>query len=181
MRSVFAIVAFVVAAFASCGAHAAVGAADAGHLVLSYTVPVKATPAQAYAATTDIARWWSAEHTYSGNAANLHLDARPGGCWCEKLAAGGVEHMRVVLAMPGKLLRLAGGLGPLQSGALAGTLTFEFKAGADGNAIAVSYVVSGYIDGGLDKIAAGVDKVLGDQLQRLQQFADSGAAAAKPK
>ena len=181
MRTVFAIIAFSVAAFGCCGAHAAVGAADAGHLVLSYTVPVKATPAQAYAATTDIAHWWSPDHTYSGKAANLHLDAKPGGCWCETLAGGGVEHMRVVLAMPGKLLRLAGGLGPLQSGALDGTLTFEFKTGADGNAIAVSYLVAGYIDGGLDKIAAGVDKVLGDQLQRLQQFADAGAPAAKAK
>lgn len=177
MRNAASVLVFVLA---TCGsvAQGAVSAADAGHLVLSYTVPIKASPAQAYAAAVDVAHWWSSEHTYSGSAANLHLDAKPGGCWCERLAGGGVEHMRVVLAMPGKLLRVSGGLGPLQSGALNGTLTFEFKSGADGNAIAVTYLVAGYIDGGLDKIAAGVDKVLGDQLQRLQQYADSRVAAA---
>lgn len=158
---------------------AAVGTADANHLVLTYTLPVRASPGRAYAATVDIAHWWSADHTYSGNAANLHMDAKAGGCFCEKLAGGGVEHMRVVLAMPGKLLRLSGGLGPLQSGALNGTLTFEFKPGADHNQIDVSYVVAGYIDGGLDKIAAGVDQVLGEQLQHLQQLANSDKTAGK--
>ena len=165
-------------------ARAEVAEADAGHLVLHYAVPVKAAPANAYAATTEIRRWWSSVHTYSGDAKNLHLDAKAGGCWCERLKDGGsVEHMRVVLAMPGAMLRLSGGLGPLQSGALAGTLTFEFKSGKDGNQIAVTYVINGYFAGGLDKVSGGVDHVLAEQLQRLQQLIDTGSApgAAKPK
>jgi len=162
-------------------ATAAVVEADAGHLVLGYSLPVKASAAQAYAATIDIARWWSSDHTYSGDAKNLHLDARAGGCWCERVKGGGVEHMRVVMARPGAMLRLSGGLGPLQAAAVNGTLTFEFKSGKDGNEIAVSYLISGWFKGGLDKVATGVDGVLGSQLQRLQQQLDGARPAAAAK
>lgn len=166
--------------FAATCARAAVDEADASHLVLRYELPVKAAPARAYAATVDIAHWWSAEHTYSGDAGRLHLDAKAGGCWCERWKAGSVEHLHVVMAMPGQMLRLQGGLGPLQSGAVDGTLTFEFKQGKHGNAIAVSYLISGYFAGGLDKLAQGVDGVLATQLQRLQRFVD-GVPLAVPK
>jgi uncharacterized protein YndB with AHSA1/START domain len=166
---------------AAASARAAVAEADASHFVLNYTLPIAATPARAYAATVDIAHWWSSDHTYSGDAKNLRIESKPGGCFCEKLAGGGVEHMRVVLAMPGKLLRLSGGLGPLQAGAVSGTLTFTYRSGKDGNAIAVSYAVAGHVDGGLDKIAAGVDQVLGAQLQHLQRRADGAGSAAGAK
>jgi len=163
-------------------AAAAVVEAGADHLVLNYTLPVKATPAKAYAATVDIAHWWSPDHTYSGDSKNLRIEARAGGCFCEQLKNGSVEHLRVVLAMPGQMLRLSGGLGPLQSGAISGTLTFEYKGGKDGNsAVAVSYLISGYFGGGLDKLGGAVDDVLGSQLQRLQRLVDSGSAEVGPK
>ena len=149
-------------------AHAAVAESDAAHFKLAYTLAVPATPARAYAATVDVAHWWSSDHTYSGDAKNLNLRAQAGGCWCEKLPGGGVTHMTVLAALPGRLLRLGGGLGPLQSGALNGTLTFEFAAKDSGTEIKVSYSVAGWFDGGLDKAAPGVDKVLGDQLERLR-------------
>jgi uncharacterized protein YndB with AHSA1/START domain len=159
-------------------APAAVAEADASHLLLKYTLPVKAAPARAYAAAVDIARWWSSDHTYSGDARNLRIDARAGGCFCERLKAGGVEHMRVVMARPGAMLRLSGGLGPLQAAAVNGTLTFEFKSGKDGSELAVSYLVSGWFNGGLDKVGGGVDAVMTSQMQRLQRYIDTGKAAA---
>lgn len=153
-------------------AHAAVVEADAGHLLLNYKIASKATPARAYASAADIAHWWSSEHTYSGAAKNLHLDARAGGCWCEKWDGGSVQHMSVLLAMPGKLLRLSGALGPLQAGALDGTLTFQFKATDSGSETTVGYAVSGYYPGGLDKLAGGVDQVLSAQIERLRQLGE---------
>ena len=49
------------------------------------------------------------------DAKNLSIDARPGGCFCEKLPnGGGVEHARVVYVAPREVLRLSGALGPLQ-------------------------------------------------------------------
>jgi len=178
---IFLIGAWIVALCASADTPAAVRDVDANHLLLNYTLSVKASPAAAYANVVDIAHWWSSDHTYSGSAANLHMDAKAGGCYCEKLPGGGVEHMRVVLAMPGKLLRLSGGLGPLQSGALNGTLTFAFKPGSEGSVIEVNYAVAGYIDGGFEKIGSGVDQVLGQQLQHLEQLANSDKVPSPAK
>jgi hypothetical protein len=76
------------------------------------------------------------------------------------------------------MLRLRGALGPLQSGAVDGTLTFEFKHTGDASAITVSYLISGYFAGGLDKLAQGVDGVLGAQMKRLQRFVDGAPVAA---
>lgn len=160
-------------------AHAAVTEADASHLVLDYAITVKAAPAAAYAHATDVAHWWSSAHTYSGEAKYLRLDARAGGCWCEKWPGGSVQHMQVLLAMPGKLLRLSGGLGPLQSGALDGTLDFAFKAAASGTEIKVRYAIAGFFPGGLDKVGGGVDQVLGAQLERLRQLGEGLTPAAE--
>src|ERR1700693_1962429 len=60
------------------------------------TVRVAAAPDKAYAALLQPSRWWNSEHTFSGSAANLVLDARAGGCWCETLPDGGsVENLHV--------------------------------------------------------------------------------------
>jgi len=163
---------------------AAVTEADAQHALLDYTISVKTPPAQAYAHAADVARWWGSDHTYSGDAKNLHLDARAGGCWCEKWDGGSVQHMTVLLAMPGKQLRLSGGLGPLQSAALNGTLTFDFKASEAGTDIKIHYVFGGFFPGGVDKVAGGVDHVLGAQIERLRQLNEGllpTAAARKPR
>jgi uncharacterized protein YndB with AHSA1/START domain len=130
---------------------------------------VAATPAQTYAMLGRIGEWWERSHTYSGDAANLRLQLRPGGCFCERLKGGGVEHMRVVYAEPGKRLRLQGGLGPLQGEAVAGTLTWTLKAVPGGTEVTQSYVVGGFVRGGADKLAAPVDMVLGQQLQGLRR------------
>src|ERR1700744_2031091 len=97
------------------------------------TAHVAAAPDKAFAALLRPSRWWSSEHTFSGNAANLTLDARAGGCWCEKLPDGGsVEHMRVVFLSPGKVLRMRGALGPFQSLAVDGVMTWAVKPSANG-------------------------------------------------
>ncbi|HEV2748151.1 MAG TPA: SRPBCC family protein [Allosphingosinicella sp.] len=145
-------------------------AAPGGFEVESRAI-VAANAAQTYAALGRIAEWWNGEHTYSGDAANLRLEARAGGCFCETIPKGGgsIEHMRVVYAQPGVTLRLQGGLGPLQQYGVAGTLTWSLKPAANGTAITQTYVVGGYIPGGADKLAPMVDKVLAEQLGRLQK------------
>jgi len=160
---------------------AAVTESDAQHLVLDYSITLKADTAKAYANAADVAHWWSSEHTYSGDAKNLHIDARAGGCWCEKWQGGSVQHMSVLSAMPGKLLRLSGGLGPLQSAALDGTLSFNFKQiDSGGSEIKVHYVVAGFFPGGLDKVAGGVDQVLGAQVERLRQLGEGVVPSEAP-
>jgi hypothetical protein len=130
---------------------------------------VPAPPAAVYAQIARIGDWWNPEHTYSGKGANLSLALEAGKCFCERLDNGGsIEHLRVVYADPGTgVIRLQGGLGPLQSEAVSGTFSWALKAVDGGTEITQNYVVAGAIRGGADKLAPLVDMVLGEQLDRL--------------
>jgi uncharacterized protein YndB with AHSA1/START domain len=137
------------------------------------TVHVAAPSDKAFAALLQPARWWSSEHTFSGNAANLTLDARAGGCWCESLPDGGsVEHLHVIYVAPGKVLRLRGALGPFQAMAVDGVMTWSVKAAASGTDISLSYVIGGYAKDGFENLAKGADHVLGEQIERLRKLID---------
>jgi hypothetical protein len=157
----------------------AVQVTPAGFIV-RHEASVKASPAKVYATLVgQVGSWWDARHTYSGDAKNLSLDPRPGGCFCETLNdGGGIEHMRVVYVAPGEVLRMFGALGPLQASGVAGSLTWKVTSAAGGAKVELSYGVGGHADGGLDKIAPAVDRVLGEQLQRLKLFIETGAPSA---
>jgi uncharacterized protein YndB with AHSA1/START domain len=148
--------------------------APAGFTV-KVVVEAAAPVAQVYQALTNrIGSWWENAHTWSGNAANLSIDARPDGCFCEKLpGGGGVRHMTVVYADPGKLLRLTGGLGPLQDLAVTGVMTWKLTEAGGKTTIEVSYRVGGYVPGsaGIGALAAPVDAVVTAQVTRLARFA----------
>jgi len=138
-------------------------------------VTVHASQARAYASVVhDVGKWWDSAHTYSGRSENLSINATAGGCFCEKLPGGGVRHMVVVLAIPGKLLRLSGSLGPLQELAVTGSMTWTFTSQAEETVVEVRYAVGGYSPEGLQKIAPAVDRVLAEQLERYGHFVDTG-------
>ena len=138
------------------------------------TVTVNAPAARAYAALTKIGSWWNKDHTWSGDSANLSLEARAGGCFCEKLPGGGsVQHMAVIFADPGKMLRLSGGLGPLQDLAVAGVMTFAFSEANGMTTITVTYKISGYMAGGLNALARPVDAVVTEQVMRLKTYVEA--------
>ena len=139
------------------------------------TAVVKAGRETVWAALVEPARWWNKDHSWSGDARNLTLEPRAGGCFCETLPGGGsAEHMRVVQARPGSLLRLKGALGPLQSEALDGVLTIELKTVDGATSIEWTYVVGGYARFPLQEIAPAVDSVLGEQAGRLAALMESG-------
>ena len=141
-------------------------------------VDVAASPARVYRTLVDrVGQWWDPEHTWSGRAANMSLDASPGGCFCEKLPGGGVRHLMVVYAEEGKLLRLNGGLGPLQGLAVAGSMTWTFANANGGTRLVLTYTVGGYAPGGVDAIAKPADGMLTGQVQRLKRFIETGKAA----
>jgi hypothetical protein len=151
-------------------AQAEVLSAGPGGFQLRHQVSTALAPDAAYQRFLSIARWWSDAHTYSGRAAGLSIDARPGGCWCEQLANGGaLRHMTAIYLDPGKALRFEGGLGPLQPMGATGVMTIAFKPAATGSGSAVTlvYNVSGYAAEGLAGIAPAVDQVLAEQLARF--------------
>ena len=147
----------------------------AGFLVRN-TAAINAPPAKVYAALTDgVGGWWDPAHTFSHNARNLSLDAKPGGCFCERLPdGGGVQHMSVVFASPGKLLRLSGAIGPLQEAALAGTMTWNLLQAGGGTTVELNYTVGGFRAGGFRDMPTVVDGVLRGQLARLKAFIETG-------
>jgi len=68
---------------------------------------VQASPAQLWQTVVQLPRWWSGQHTCSGQATNLSFDAQAGGCWCERWGDGNsVQHGQVVLVQPGRTLRV---------------------------------------------------------------------------
>jgi len=118
-------------------------------------------------------RWWSAEHTWSGDSKNLYFD--PSGCFCERLKRGAVRHMTIVYNDGATTMRLFGGLGPMQFTGATGHMGFVLKPAGARTELTVTYDVGGYAKGGLaETLAAPVDKVLGQQVGRLKAYVESG-------
>lgn len=159
-----------------CTIHAEVIDSAANGFTVRGLVEVNTDSANVYRhLVKDIGKWWDPEHTFSGLSKNLSIDAKANGCFCEKLDNGGsVRHMTVVYAMPGKMLRMKGGLGPLQSLGVDGSLTFLLYQSGKGTAVEMSYAAGGYAPGGLQAWAKPVDKVLQNQLKRLKNFIETG-------
>ncbi|HEY3637370.1 MAG TPA: SRPBCC domain-containing protein [Rhizomicrobium sp.] len=150
--------------------------AGAAGFTVEETVDIPAPPDQVYQALVTPSRWWSSDHTYSHDAANLSLDPKAGGCWCETLAGGGsVQHMTVVNAIPRKMLRLRGALGPLQSMAVDGAMTITLNADGKITHLTLIYTVGGYAKGGFTNISKAVDRVLGEQTERLRLLLETGS------
>jgi uncharacterized protein YndB with AHSA1/START domain len=148
-------------------AAAEVTTSDSGFTVRNNAM-VAAPPAQVWAALVQPARYWSPQHSYSGNSANFSLEGRAGGCFCETLPDGGsVEHLRVTMVQPNRLLRLSGALGPLASEGLAGGMTWQLEPAEGGTRVTLTYVVGGNMRFERATISTAVDGVLREQLQRL--------------
>ncbi len=159
--------------------------AGPGGFNIRYVVDAPEVPAPTvWAALADVAKWWDPNHTYTGDARNLSLDPVVQGCFCEKLSLySGVEHARVIYAMPAKVLRLSGAFGPLQEFGVAGSLTWQIEPAGRGSRITMTYSVGGYADRPLSEWAPIVDEVLVAQAKRLGRLVNAGMpeGAAKPK
>jgi uncharacterized protein YndB with AHSA1/START domain len=141
---------------------------------LAIDTHIAAAPDKVYAALIDPARWWSSDHTFSGDARNLHLDAKAGGCWCETLPSGGsVLHLTVAYIDPGKALRLRGALGPFQGLGVDGALTWKLKPAANGTDLSVVYILGGYNKDGFAELSKAADGVLTTQIGRLKKLIET--------
>lgn len=157
-------------------ASAAVLSADAASFVVTQSYETKADAATAFASLIEPKRWWSSQHSWSGDANNLSLDARAGGCWCERWNGGEAEHARVIFIAKDKQLRVSGAFGPMQAMALNAVLDVQLTPTAAGTRIDMSYTVNGSTMSKLDRLAPAVDGVLAEQFGRLQSLLDTGSA-----
>lgn len=128
------------------------------------------------AAVENVGDWWHGDHTISGFANNLYIDARVPGCFCENLGQGaGIVHLTVTYVSPGIVLRLTGGLGPLGLMGVDGNMSWEFDDSEDGTVVTLNYAVGGYYPDGLDTIATAVNGVLEEAMTRLRSFVETGS------
>lgn len=157
---------------------AGVTAASFGGFVSSNTAVVPQPRAAVWDALMQPERWWS--HSWSGDPANLSLDPRAGGCFCEVIPVpdswqrGEAEHARVVMVMPDRMLRMSGALGPLQAEGLAGTLTVTLEDEGSGTRILWEYAVGGAARFDPAVIAPTVDAVQGEFLGGLVAWLGRG-------
>jgi uncharacterized protein YndB with AHSA1/START domain len=159
-------------------AHAEIKAAASDGFLIVLSARIDAAPARISALLPAIGRWWSSSHTYSGDAANLTLDPQAGGCFCERWKDGAVAHGRVILAMRDQLLRIDTALGPLQSKAVTGVLTFQLVPDGNATVLSLAYRVNGSSTSALDKDAPAVERVLGEQFGRFTRLVETGKPEA---
>ena len=154
-----------------------VDAAPGGFSLVHEVVIDAPRPAVWQAAVDNVGGWWSSDHTISGDAANMSIDPVPQGCFCEAIGEhAGVVHLTVTFVNPGVLLRLTGGLGPLGLLGVDGNMTWEFFDADGKTRVRFAYAVGGYRPGGLDAVAGPVDGVIGEALERLKAYVETGDA-----
>ena len=160
---------------------------SATHFVTRDSATVPKGPTEVWLALISPGKWWNDEHSWSGDAANMTLIPQGGGCLCERIPgeesastvglAGSALHMTVVQANPQKVLRLRGGLGPLQSEPVDGVLTITLKPVDGGTEIVWEYVVGGTMRYEVPVISKAVDGVMSQQLSGLATFLGGARAA----
>ncbi len=162
-------------------AHAEVTASSDNGFAVRHAVTVSIDPEAAFAMLRTPAKWWDKEHTWTGSAENLYMDAQAGGCFCElipneattdsgapqRTLRGSVQHMQILYVDPGRLLRLSGALGPLQGEAMAGTMTVSLAPIRGGTRVTFEYVAGGFMRMPQGEMASAVDGMIGAQASRL--------------
>lgn len=157
------------------GAHAEVRDASPQGFTVENVRVVAVDAATAWKALVeDVDGWWPKDHTWWGEASTLSIESRAGGCFCERGDDGReASHMRVALVDSGRLLRMVGGLGPLQGMGLHGAMEWRFEPVDDGTRITLWYRAGGYTPDDMSGFAPVVDKVQALQLGGLAEFLET--------
>jgi hypothetical protein len=158
-------------ALASPAARAEVKDMAANGFTIENSQWVPAPPEAAWQAFVhEVGQWWPADHTWWGDASRLSISEKAGGCFCEIDGTRQAWHMSVSFVEPGKLMRMTGGLGPLQGMGISGALEWRFAAENDGTRITLWYRAGGYTPDDLSKFAPVVDRVQALQLGGLAEY-----------
>ncbi len=156
------------AGFLSAGAaHAEVLASGPDHYRLRHEAVAAASPDAVWRRLLRPQDWWNGAHTFSGDAANLSLDAAAGGLWTEEWDGGSVAHGRVLTVIDGEMLRLDAPFGPLQGRAVTVVWTITVAPAEDGARITFDEIATGGADSALNALAPAVDGVKAEAIARL--------------
>ncbi|WP_237060746.1 hypothetical protein [Microbulbifer sediminum] len=143
---------------------------EGGEFAIRNEVDLDVPSEEVFAGLAALPQWWSADHSYSGDADNFSFDLAAGGCFCERWGGASVEHLRVIYSVPDREVRLRGGLGPLQGLPVNGLMRWRIVPRGAGATLTWEYRVWGAASNQLDRIAGPVDQVLGQQLSSLAGY-----------
>jgi hypothetical protein len=138
-------------------------------------IEISREKSEVYAALVgDVGEWWSSDHTFFGNSANLSIEPKIGGCFCEIASeTKQVLHLSVVHVNTNHVIRFQGGLGPLQSMPVHGVMEWKLDEHEDATLVSFTYSISGFMPKGLEAIAKPVDGVLFQQLASLKKYIEA--------
>lgn len=148
--------------------NAGVERADAHSALITHRIELEGSVSDSWQLLIEPSQWWNSDHTWSGDARNMQLDPRAGGCWCEIWGDSSVEHGRIIRAEPNKHLRLQGGFGPLQGMPVFAVMDFSLSEIEGKTVLNFRYEFSGPSSAQLDQIAPAVDSVMATQLSQLK-------------
>jgi hypothetical protein len=69
-------------------AQAEVVSSSAHGFEVRHSIQTVIPQAAAFDAFGQVSQWWSKDHSYSGDSANMSLSLNPGGCFFERIAGG---------------------------------------------------------------------------------------------
>jgi len=115
--------------------------------------------------TGKVGEWWNPDHSFSGDASNMLIDAD---CFCERWGNNLVRHLNTEIWLEGSKVVMEGGLGPLKELGLGGTMIWSLTSIDDGGTtVTWKYHVYGFSETSVPELAAAVDGVLKEQIDRL--------------
>lgn len=155
--------------FSASVVHADVITASDEHFILRLESDSALAPDALWERLIVPAAWWHPDHTYSGDAKNLTLEAKAGGLWREDWAGGSVEHGRVLLLQPGKVLRMQAPFGPLQSVGAYAVWTITVMPADKGSVVRFDVSAVAPAGAGLESLAPAVNAVKSEALRRLTE------------
>ncbi len=149
--------------------------ADSGGFIIKNEVTTPHAPKKVWhALINDVDEWWPKDHSWWKGTFTIAPSA--GGCFCEKKGRQQAQHMQVTYVDPAKVLRMTGGLGPLQELGVFGALNWLLEKTATGTKITLTYYAQGYRPDGFADFAPVVAKVQNQQLNALKSFVESSNA-----
>lgn len=163
------IIAFIFIALATTATQAEVTEVSEQHFVISINITINAPSSKVYEQFIEIGEWWQDSHTWFGNATKMTIEPKANGCFCERNGEQQALHMTISQINPGKSIHMTGGLGPLQSLAVNGYMTWNFEAAEDNTTnLKLNYRVTGFVNQKTEDWAKAVDGVLMQQVSNLK-------------
>jgi uncharacterized protein YndB with AHSA1/START domain len=157
----------VIAAAVVTPVRADIVSASDSHYVLRHEGTTALSPEATWQRLVAPQSWWHPDHTYSGDADNLDLDARAGGLWREEWPGGSVAHGQVLSVIPGKTLRLEAPFGPLQGVGAYTIWTITLEAIDGGTLVVFDESSIGPPSADMAELAKAVDYVKAEAMRRL--------------